>query len=209
MTAIGILGGTFDPIHKGHISIAELVLQHCKLSRVDFMPCFTPPHRDHPVASPIDRLNMVKLAIENHAHFSVYAYEMQQQKISYTIESVRQLRKQHPTQPFCFIIGGDAFSHFHEWHDWKKIAEMMHLIVVTRSEKIITTPEITALLAERQTKNSADLHNTVSGKIYYCDIKPIPISATHIRDEIKSGQKNIPELDEAVLKYIDEHKIYC
>ena len=207
--AIGLLGGTFDPIHEGHLSIAKQVYDALQLARVDFIPCFHPPHRNQPIASADHRLAMTKLAIQNHPYFSVNAIEIINQKISYTIETVKQLRAENPTQPFCFIIGSDAFSQFHKWHECEKIAELVHLVVVSREHQPLPQSiSLQKLLRERETKNSNDLHQLPGGKIYFQTIMPIDISATAIREALKAGEKHIPGLPKAVEVYIQGLGLY-
>lgn len=206
-SAIGILGGTFNPIHKGHIAIAEHVLQSCHLSRIDFIPCFQPPHRNDLIALPEHRLAMLKLAIKYHAKLYANDYEIQQKKISYTINTVAHLRKQNPTQPFCLIVGSDAFAHFEEWRDWEKIINTVNLIVVSRTQDAIKSAHaVTAAL--KQTHNTQDLCHALSGYVYFDKINPIAISATKIRHDILTGKKEIAELNPAVHDYILKHQVY-
>ena len=201
----GILGGTFDPIHEGHIQIACQVMDHLKLDRVDFIPCFQSPHRDHPIASEKHRLAMLKLALKNHPKFFVNEYEIAQQKISYSIDTVTYLRKQNPNRPICLILGGDAFAHFDQWREWQKILATVHLVVVTRNK--ITAP-VNPLIQAHQTNNINDLHHALSGKIYFNNIKPIDISATQIRHDIRAGEKEIVGLNNGVLEYILKNRVY-
>lgn len=198
MKPLGIFGGTFNPIHEGHIAIAKHVLQSCQLERVEFIPCFQPPHRDTPIATPEQRLAMVKLAIKPYSEFSVNEYEIQQKKISYTINTLEYLRTEYPAQPFCLILGSDAFSHFQEWYEHEKIMRLAHLIVVSRSTD---NPS--------QTTNTInDLHHQRAGLIYFENIMPIATSATQIRHDIQVGKKNIAELNPLVAAYIIKNKVY-
>src|SRR3990167_8087471 len=199
---IGILGGTFDPIHKGHIQIAETVLQMLHLECIEFFPCFQPLHRHQPIASAVDRLAMVKLAIQSHPYFHANEIEIDRQGVSYSVDTLTALRKQMPYQPLCFIIGADAFSAFHHWHEWQKIPSLTHLIIVGRQNaEPPSNPEIQTLLHENQTEDSADLLKNSAGKIYFLKNKLIGISATKIRHAIQSGKKNITGLNKAVEKY--------
>ncbi len=144
---IGILGGTFDPIHNGHIQIAETVLQALQLERIEFIPCFQPPHRQQPIASPKDRLAMVKLATKSNPHFHANEIEMDRQGVSYSVDTLTALRRQMPHQPLCFIVGADAFSAFHHWHEWQKIPTLVHLIIIGRQHaEAPSNPDIQALL---------------------------------------------------------------
>ena len=203
---IGILGGTFNPIHEGHIAIAEHILNLCQLESIQFIPCFQPPHRDQPNASPDDRLFMVKLAIKNHPAFSVNDYEIRQQKISYTVDTVSYLRKQNPHRSICLIVGDDAFAHFSEWHQWQDILKMVNIIVVARTAQNNT--DTLKTLGINKIATIDELHSTHSGGIYFADIHPIPISATQIREDIAVGKKNVRGLNTGVYDYILKHKIY-
>lgn len=206
---IGILGGTFDPIHNGHIQIAETVLQTLHLERIEFIPCFQPPHRHQPIASAADRLAMVKLAIQPHPHFHANEIEIVRQGISYSVDTLTALRKQMPNQPLYFILGADAFSAFDRWHEWRKIPALVHLIIVGRpSSELPSNPEIQALLFNNQTRDSTDLQKNISGKIYFLNNELIDISATKIRHAIQLGKKDIRGLDKAVQNYIIDHNIY-
>lgn len=206
---IGILGGTFDPIHNGHIQIAEIILKTLQLERIEFIPSFQPPHRHQPIASAADRLAMVKLAIQSHPNFHANEIEIAREGISYSVDTLTALRKQIPDQPLCFILGADAFSAFHRWHEWRKIASLVHLIIVDRpSAEPPSDPEIQTLLHENQTRNLTDLQKNIAGKIYYLDNSLIDISATKIRYAIQSGEKDIRGLDKAVQNYIIDHNIY-
>lgn len=206
---IGILGGTFDPIHNGHILIAKTVLETLKLERIEFIPCFQPPHRQQPIGSPADRFTMVKLSTQSHPHFHANNIEMGRQGISYSVDTLTTLRKQMPHQPLCFILGADAFSVFHHWHEWEKIPALAHLIVVGRpSAEPPSDPEIQALVHTRQTRDITDLKKNNAGYIYFLNNELIDISSTKIRQAIQAGEKNVAQLDKAVQKYIMDHGVY-
>lgn len=202
LSPIGILGGTFNPIHEGHIAIAEHVLHTCELDHIEFIPCYQPPHRNQPTATPDQRLAMVKLATQHYPKLMVNDYEIRQQEISYTVNTLTHLRKLHPNQPICFIVGSDAFSHFHEWYQFEKIFELAHIIIVSR------TLRENSVCANRMTNKITDLHHQLAGLIYFDNITPIPISATQIRKDIQAGKKNIAQLNPIVEKYIVKNRIY-
>lgn len=208
--SIGILGGTFDPIHNGHIQIAKVVLDALHLSQIKFIPCYHPPHREQPIASPTDRLAMVKLAIAPYLNFSVDEMEIHRKGISYSVDTLTQLRKKMPNESFCFILGADVFAQLHLWHEWKKIIDLTHLIIVGRPNiSHDLNSEIQALLNKNQTCDQHDLEKNLAGKIYYLDNKFIDISATSIRSAIQSGEKNITGLDKRVEEYIFEKGLYA
>jgi len=196
---IGILGGTFDPIHEGHLAIAEHVLKTFHLDRIDFIPCFQPPHRDQPAASPDHRYVMVQLAIENSTYFRVDDIEILRGNISYTIDTVTALQQQFPDNQYYIILGADAFAQFDTWHDWEKIMVLCDIIVVNRNKKTIEIPE----------KIAAFQKNKLTQKqIYFCTITPIPFSATQIRADIQAKKEKIPGLTTAVQDYIVKQQVY-
>lgn len=206
---IGILGGTFDPIHQGHIEIAKAALKGLSLSRVEFIPCYQPPHREKPIASPDDRFTMTKLAVQSEPLFHVNDIEIKRKGISYSIDTLIELRKKIQNEPLCLLLGADIFTHFDTWHEWQKIPLYVHLIIVGRPNSTPPNhPEIQALLEKNITTELSDLQKNASGKIYYLNNKLIPISATMIRESLQLGKKNISGLDQAVEKYIRKKAIY-
>lgn len=206
---IGILGGTFDPIHEGHIAIANHVLHTFELARIEFIPCFQPPHRDQPLASAEHRLAMVRLAVQNHPQLMANDIEIQRKGISYTVDTLLQLRKTNKESPLCLILGDDAFLHFNHWHAWEKIFELAHLIIVSRPQKqLLQADWLKTVLNQRQTTDKKSLHDNNAGCIYFENINPIAISATQIREDILSGKREIAGLAKAVQEYIALHDVY-
>lgn len=207
--AVGILGGTFDPIHEGHIAIAEHVLQAFALHHVELIPCFQPPHRHQPIASPEHRLAMTHLAVQNHPRLLVNDIEIMRQGISYSVDTLMQLREKFKETAFYLILGEDAFVHFNEWHEWEKIFEFAHLIIVSRSQSDLTKPAwLKPILNQRQITDKKDFHKNSAGSIYFEKIEPIAISATQIREAILAEKKGIPGLAKNVRDYISKHHIY-
>lgn len=209
MKPIGILGGTFDPIHNGHLAIASHVFNTLSCEYIDFIPCFQPPHRENPIASPAHRLAMTQLATENNPSFRVNSIEIERENVSYSVDTLKKLRTQMPYQSFCFILGSDAFSHLHQWHDWQQFCELTHLIVVTRKNIVLPQSDwIDDLLAKRKTEDKHMLQQQPAGKIYFLPMNPVEISATRIRQAILAHQQNITEVPTAVLEYIHAYNVY-
>ena len=148
---------------------------------------------------------MVKLAIQHHAQFSINEFELQQKNTSYTVNTLTHLRAQHPAQSLCLIVGSDAFSHFHKWHQFEKIMTLANLIVVTRNTKNNT---YSPLLEKYITTERQRLKDNLAGFIYFEKINPISISATQIRNDITSGKKRIEGLNPSVEAYIKKNKVY-
>ncbi len=196
---IGILGGTFDPIHNGHIQIAETVLKSLGLERIEFIPCFQPPHRDQPIASPSQRLSMVKLALIHHPEFAVNDIEIKREGISYTIDTLQSLQKQFPDNYYFYIVGADVFAHFETWHEWEKIIAITNIVVVSRHDQEIKMPQ---KIKEYSEKNKLKNH------IHFCTMTPIEISATQIRADIAAKKEKINGLPRLVQEYILKNDIY-
>lgn len=188
MKKIGILGGTFDPIHEGHVMIAQTAYQQLQLDQVEFIPCFQPPHRTTH-ASAQDRFNMVALALKNHPHFHANDTEIKKQGISYTIDTIHALKKTLPDAEFFYIIGEDAFSQLHTWKNAAILLREVKWVVVNRDHATVK-------------KNPAEKN------IIVLHIDPIPFSATKIRQQIHAGEKNIAGLPDAVSQYIQEKLLY-
>lgn len=129
---IGIFGGTFDPIHSGHIAVAEFLTKTCPLKKIHFIPCYTPPHRSLPKATPAQRLEMIKLAIAGHPEWIADDIDLQRPGPSYMIDTLEILHQRQPHSTWCLILGMDAFLQFDQWRQWHKILTLCHLIVVNR-----------------------------------------------------------------------------
>ncbi|HLB56816.1 MAG TPA: nicotinate-nucleotide adenylyltransferase [Coxiellaceae bacterium] len=196
---IGILGGTFDPIHEGHITIADHVLKKFKLERVDFIPCFQPAHRDQPIASAKDRLEMVKLAIKNHPEFIANDIEIKREGISYTVDTLQALQKQFPKNNYYLIIGADAFAKFDTWHEWEKMITIGNIIVVNRNDRATKVPKKVLDFIEK---------NKLVKNILFYDMHPILISASQIRKDAAAGKEKINGLAQLVQEYILKNGIY-
>jgi len=184
---IGLLGGTFDPIHHGHLAIAECALHALSLDHIEFIPCYQPPHRHHTIASATDRLAMVTLAIQHHARLKANPTEIKRRGISYTIDTLIALCKKNPSANYYYILGSDAFASFQTWKNWQAILKHAQLIVVLRDPShILNTPDNVTTLS----------------------MKPVLVSATEIRKKIQLGEKNIVGLEKSVERYIVQHKLY-
>jgi len=207
--SIGILGGTFDPVHEAHLRIAEHALNALQLDYVTLVPCYQPPHRKQPIASAEDRLAMVKGAVEEDPNLRVSDIEIKRQGVSYTVDTLIALRQENPEASFCLILGADAFSTFNTWHQWEKILELTNLVILNRDGKQIERPDwMCDLLKERETTEKETITQSRNGLIYFDTITPIPISATKIRAQIKAGEKDIKGLSRSVLKYIEQHQLF-
>jgi len=206
---IGIYGGTFDPIHNGHLRIATAILQALNLQGVQFIPNNYPIHRDIPVADAQDRLAMLQIATKNNPAFFVNNIELNRAGPSYTIDTLKQLRKENPSQTLCLLIGEDAFAKINQWHEWESLTDLAHLIIFNRpGVKRPYAPEIESLLQARKTKNIADLRQQDAGFIMQNISDPIDLSATQVREKLKAGKDVLPDIPEEVYDYIKNHQLY-
>lgn len=207
--AIGILGGTFDPIHFGHLRAALEISQVLDLSKVMFIPCYQPVHRKLPLASPHERLAMVRLAIQNEPKLMVNDCEIMRQGPSYTIDTLQHLRKEMPTTPFCLIMGIDALLNFPSWHRWEEILTLAHLIVMRRPQYQLPATGIVADLLKQRLQFTAEaLYEPIAGNILLQPVTLLEISATEIRKLIAAGKSPRFLLPESVFNYIKQHGVY-
>jgi nicotinate-nucleotide adenylyltransferase len=185
---IGILGGTFNPIHTGHLILAEEAREKLGLDKVVFVPAFLPPHKDNgDITSAVDRLKMVKLAIKDNRYFSVSSTEIKRAGRSYTIDTIREFKERYPNDELYFVIGSDLLKYLEEWKDLNQILEMVRFIVATRPgyplEKI---PSYIKTMA----------------------IRAVDISAFEIREAIKENKSFRYLVPEGVCKYITKKGLY-
>jgi len=204
---IGILGGTFDPIHNSHLYIAETVLQKLELDQIQFIPCPTPPHRTLPNTSVEDRVAMVKLAIQQNPKFQLNLLELNRTGPSYTIDTLKQLF--NPASRLYFILGMDSFNFFEQWHDWQEIIDYCHLIVVHRPNyKVDDYSPLHNWYLAHSTSDIQELKHTPHGLIYTLMIPGQETSATQIRENL-TEEKSIDHIvPPAVAEYIAEHRLY-
>jgi nicotinate-nucleotide adenylyltransferase len=208
---IGIFGGTFDPIHLGHLLLANEVYNQLNLRNLTFIPCQQSPLKKQPsIASATDRLAMIKLAIIKYPYFQADDIEIKRSGISYTIDTLRLIHQENPDTPICFVMAIDAFAEFKLWRQWQEILQLTHLIVSNRQNSpTITNKEILYLLKERQTFDTKDLQINLAGKIYFLNTSSSSISATVIRAMLKKGKDASQMLPSSVWHYIRQHKLYA
>lgn len=207
--AIGILGGTFDPIHLGHLRLALELHDTLNLEKVHILPCYQPVHRKSPVASPEHRLAMVQCAVANEPALVADDSEIVRQGSSYMIDTVNALKAQHGHTPLCLLLGIDAFLGFTSWHRWKELLTQVHLVVAHRPQYHLPTTGIIAdLLAERLQTDTELIHTQEAGVILLRPITPLEISASDIRKQIAMGRNPRYLLPDAVLNYLEQQRIY-
>lgn len=215
-TPIGILGGTFDPIHNGHLRIAQEALEQCELDQVRFVPCGIPPHRATPSVSAKSRWEMVRLALNGHSDFLVDVHEVFRDDPCYTVDTLTALRAElGPHQPLCLILGGDAFLQLHTWHKWMRLFELAHIVVVQRAggqplgnamnhADVALQTEYRARLAP----GAGALHEAPNGSIFVADMPALEISSTDIRRRCAEGKSVRYLVPDVIANYINTNSLY-
>ncbi len=210
--AIGLLGGTFDPIHFGHLRLAQEVADALALAEVCFIPGGTPPHRATPQTSAAHRLAMVQLATAGNARFCVDERETRRDGWSYSFDTLSELRAElGPRQPLVLIMGADVFLGFHRWHRWQEIFSLAHIAVAHRPGAALTQINDAALAREfvqRRAPDAEALRATAAGYIAEVPITALDISATAIRAAIQSQRSAHYLTPPGVLAYIDDNYLF-
>jgi nicotinate-nucleotide adenylyltransferase len=189
MSPIGIFGGTFDPIHFGHLRTAFELLHALRLAEVRLVPAGTPPHRGNPLCDARHRLDMVRAAIADQPGLTVDDREVRREGPSYTVLTLRELRDELPARPICLLLGMDAFLGLPQWHQWQSVFDLAHVVVAHRPGW--TAPDagiLGALLEARATRRVEDLHEAVAGRIHVRPVTQLEISSTDLRDLIVAGE---------------------
>lgn len=204
---IGIRGGTFDPIHIAHLRATLEVAEALSLQQVRLIPGNIPPHRPQPLATASQRLAMLKEAINDHDLFIADERELQREGASYTVDTLRSLRKALGSeQSLCLIIGMDAFLSFTQWHQWEAILTLAHLVVTSRPD--YTAQPLQGWASALHTENVQDLQGQPAGKLFFIETTSLAISATYIRQQRAKGESIRYLVPAAVYDYIQQHQLY-
>jgi len=206
-----LFGGTFDPIHYGHLKPVEILANQIGLQRVTIMPNNVPPHRPQPEASAAQRKMMLELAIADKPLFQLDERELRRDSPSYTAQTLQEWRaEQGPETPLAFIIGQDSLLTFPGWYQYQTILENSHVIVCRRPGYALRMKEEQhqLWLEQHLTYQSEDLHNQPAGKIYLAETPWFDISATLIRQRLQQGLPCDEMLPLPVLRYIQQQGLY-
>ena len=212
---IGLLGGTFDPIHFGHLRLAEELAEVLKLREVRILPAGHPPHRGQPRAAAPHRLEMVRRAVAGNPRFVLDPREIDKASPSYSVETLMALRQERPpATPLVLLMGGDAFMGLTTWHRWQELLDLAHLAVAHRPgfssavwEDALPEP-LRKLLATRRCEQPAELTDRPAGQIYFHAITQLDISASQIRERALRGKSLRYLLPDGVIDYINENHLY-
>lgn len=214
---LGLLGGTFDPIHHGHLRLAEEAAEALDLAGVRLIPAGQPPHREQPASSPEDRLAMVQLAAAGNPLLEVDAAEVASPHASYTVDTLERLRGElGAVRPLVLILGADAFAGLATWHRWREVFELAHVAVANRPGHApharrwpaLLSPELDDACTSRMTADAETLKKAPGGRVMPFEMTPLAISATRIRELLARGQSARYLLPDGVLDYIGNHSLY-
>lgn len=185
---IGVLGGTFDPIHYGHLRTGLELLERLSLDEVRFIPCGQPPHRAAPATPAALRLRMVRAAVEGQRGFVADARELECTGPCYTVDTLAGLRRDFPAARLCLLLGMDAFLGLPQWHRWEELLDLAHVVVAHRPGwQVPQTGALGELVRARRTSQAADLGAEQAGRVHVEAVTQLEISATELRASIRAG----------------------
>lgn len=207
---VGILGGTFNPIHNGHLHLAEQLINQLHFDEVRFIPSAVPALKHMPQVSARARAEMVNLAIAHHPKFTLDTRELQRTGVSYTIDTLQSLRAELGIETaICLLMGYDAFLGLPRWHRWQSLLDYAHIVVVNRPQVHATpAPALAEWLTLHQTHALEAIHHAPSGAVFFVEIPPLDISSSTIRQSLLQGDPVNKALPPSVLAYIEAHHLY-
>lgn len=203
---IGIFGGTFDPVHYGHLRSAVEVKDIFGLSEVRLILSARPPHRGQPAATVRMRVEMLQLATENQSGLLCDTRELDREGHSYMVDTLKSLHQEFPNQSLLLFIGCDAFNNLMTWHQWQHLFDYAHVVVMTRPGFVIQ--QLDDFFTGRQVYQRTELAQAPAGKLFFQAVTQLDISATAIRNMIAEKKSADYLLPDAVLNYIKQHRLY-
>jgi nicotinate-nucleotide adenylyltransferase len=210
MRPIGIFGGTFDPIHYGHLRTALELKSLLELERVHIVPCANPPHRTAPMSDGALRLRMVAAAIRGEPGFVADDRELRRDGVSYTIDTLASFRRELPDRSLCLLLGMDAFLGLPQWHRWRELTELAHIVVAHRPGwSAPTEGTLGELLRERRAPSVAAIAAKPAGLVHVQPVTQLEISSTDLRDSLRAGRDPKFLVPDSVREIIIETECYA
>jgi len=211
---IGVLGGTFDPVHFAHLRLAEELADGIGLTKVRFIPTGTPPHRGAPRVSGAHRMEMVRLAIAGNPRFEADDREVRREGVCYTFDTLNELRAELGDRPLCLLMGSDAFSALTTWHRWEELFDLAHIVIAHRPgfslqqlQASLPGP-LRKIYLQRLATSTGILRRDSAGAVYTREITALDIAATQIRGLLAGGGSARYLVPDAVLDYIETNRLY-
>ncbi len=206
--AVGVFGGTFDPVHIGHLRVALELKEHLGLSAMHMIPSARPPHREQPATSAEHRFAMLQLALANEAGMVADDREIRRKGMSYSIDTLSEVRAEVGAEPLYLCIGMDALLTLNCWHRWRDLLDFAHIVVTARPGwKLPSSGEVIEWVGLHRAEVSA-LAERPCGHVAFVEMALLPVSATGIRQALQRGASIRYLVPDAVLDYIAANKLY-
>lgn len=207
---IGWMGGTYDPVHVGHLRVALDACEALKLTRLHLGPCAEPPHRGAPVTLGAQRLHMLELAVAGEACLMADDRELRRGGRSYSYDTLLSLRKEYgPSEPLCMLVGADAYAGLPSWHRWRELLDLAHIVVLSRPGTVL--PEdgpLAGLWTVHGCHEPAALSERPHGSVLALDVSALEISSSDVRARLHAGRSARFLLTDSVLDYIRREQLY-
>lgn len=210
-----VLGGTFDPVHFGHLRMSQEMLNRFPQAKVSLMPAAYPPHRPAPGATPQQRIEMLELVLNNYEALSVDTRELSRQEPSYSVVTLREIRREirqeigHDEACLVFLMGTDAFAKLDQWYEWQELIQLANILVVGRpSSELPTEGAVADFYRQHCLENLSDLPQYGHGKVGFCQMPQLDISSSYIREQINQGFSPRFLLPDGILDYMLRHSLY-
>lgn len=208
---VGVMGGTFDPVHYGHLRVAQAAKQVLRANEMRLLPCHVPPHRNAPSVSDADRLNMLRLALKE-KEFSDLQLDMREysrQGPSYSVDTLAELREELGSDSaIVWLMGADAFNQLDTWERWEKLSDFAHIAVAVRPGATLSPSSKVSLWLDNHLVSSERIAESPSGAVTLLEIPPIAMSATEVREQLRSNASIDQFVPAEVARYIREKKLY-
>ncbi|MGM0481276.1 MAG: nicotinate-nucleotide adenylyltransferase [Pseudomonadota bacterium] len=204
-----IFGGTFDPIHNGHLQCANALANELAIEQIHLMPNAIPPHRPQPTASSEQRLTMVRLACQRYPRLSAEDYELHSAQRSYTIKTLQHFNQRFSQHSLLFLMGMDSLVSLDQWHHWRELTEFAHLVVMQRPGYRLSqaSSPLKDFIQQHLCQQADSLTKQRHGCIYLANTPLVDVSATQLRQQLAAGDSNLP-LPSAVAQFIQQQKLY-
>ncbi|KGE02556.1 nicotinate-nucleotide adenylyltransferase [Pseudohaliea rubra] len=206
---VAVFGGTFNPVHLGHLRSAVELVERLDLEELRFMPCALPPHREAPGVDAATRARLVELAIAGAPRLTCDRRELARDGPSYTIDSLLSLRAELGAhRPLLLVMGSDALAGLAGWHRWEELLAHCHIVALARPAAALPAGDVVAAWLERHRVGVAALREKPAGGVHLLQLRPLPISATEIRGLVQSGRSARYLVPDPVLAYLERHALY-
>jgi nicotinate-nucleotide adenylyltransferase len=206
MRHIGLFGGTFNPIHHGHLLAAVSVRTQLNLDEIRFVPAAYSPFKSRPEVSDTHRIEMLKLVIKDDPALKIDTRELQRPGPSYTIDTLVDIAREQPEDRLYLLIGMDAWCQFEDWQRWQEIIKLCHLVVLSRPGFCFS--ELPEHWQKRRAKDIRDLKNASAGKLIFVTVPACDAASNIIREKILQGNSTEGELTGSTRRYIERHQLY-